>query len=96
LARAQASSQLTCISPQIEHRLFSFISINWRGKPLTTYRTIVELIAATTTSAGLRVEADLDTGHYPLGQKVTDAELAATPLRRHDWHGDWNYTIEPP
>ncbi len=81
---------------KIEHRLFSFISINWRGKPLTTYRTIVELIAATTTSAGLRVEADLDTGHYPLGQKVTDAELAATPLRRHDWHGDWNYTINPP
>jgi hypothetical protein len=81
---------------KIEHRLFSFISINWRGKPLTTYRTIVELIAATTTSAGLRVDADLDTGHYPLGQKVTDAELAATPLRRHDWHGDWNYTINPP
>jgi len=81
---------------KIEHRLFSFISINWRGRPLTTYRVIVELIAATTTSTGLRVQADLDTGSYPLKQKVTDAELAAIPLRRHEWHGDWNYTIEPP
>jgi hypothetical protein len=80
---------------KIEHRLFSFISINWRGKPLTTYRVIVELIAATTTRTGLRVEADLDTGHYPLGQKVTDAELAAIPLRKHEWHGDWNYSIDP-
>ena len=80
---------------KIEHRLFSFISINWRGKPLTTYRVIVELIAATTTRTGLRVQADLDTGYYPLGQKVTDAELAAIPLRRHEWHGDWNYSIDP-
>jgi hypothetical protein len=80
---------------KIEHRLFSFISINWRGKPLTTYRVIVELIAATTTRTGLRVQADLDTGSYPLGQKVTEAELAAIPLRRHEWHGDWNYSIEP-
>jgi Rhodopirellula transposase DDE domain len=81
---------------KIEHRLFSFISINWRGKPLTTYRVVVELIAATTTRTGLRVQADLDTGSYPLGQKVTDADLAAIPLRKHDWHGDWNYTIVPP
>jgi hypothetical protein len=80
---------------KIEHRLFSFISINWRGKPLTTYRVIVELIAATTTRTGLHVEADIDTGHYPLGQKVTDAEIAAIPLRRHEWHGDWNYSIDP-
>ena len=81
---------------KIEHRLFSFISINWRGKPLTTYRVIVELIAATTTRTGLRVHADLDTGHYPLGQKVTDAELAALPIHKHHWHGDWNYTVHPP
>jgi hypothetical protein len=70
--------------------------MNWRGKPLTSYRVIVELIAATTTRTGLRVEADTDTGTYPLKQRVTDAELAAIPLSRHEWHGDWNYTIEPP
>jgi hypothetical protein len=81
---------------KIEHRLFSFISMNWRGKPLTTYRVIVELIAATTTKTGLRVQADLDTGYYPTGQKVTDKQLAALPIRRHDWHPDWNYTLVPP
>jgi hypothetical protein len=81
---------------KIEHRLFSFISINWRGKPLPTYRVIVELIAATTTRTGLHVQADLDTGYYPTGQKVTDAELAALPLRKHDWHPDWNYSLIPP
>jgi hypothetical protein len=81
---------------KIEHRLFSFISMNWRGKPLTTYRTVIELIAATTTKTGLRVEADLDTGYYPIGIKTTDAELEAVPLQRHEWHPDWNYTILPP
>jgi hypothetical protein len=80
---------------KIEHRLFSFISMNWRGKPLTTYRVIVELISATTTRTGLRVQADLDTGYYPLKQKVSDAELAAVPLTGHDWHPDWNYSIAP-
>jgi Rhodopirellula transposase DDE domain len=80
---------------KIEHRLFSFISINWRGKPLTTYRVIVELIAATATRTGLRVQADLDTGYYPLKQKVSDAELAAVPLTGHHWHPDWNYNILP-
>ena len=80
---------------KVEHRLFSFISMNWRGKPLTTYRVIVELIAAT-TKTGLRVQADLDTGYYPTGQKVTDKQLAALPIRRHDWHPDWNYTLHPP
>jgi Rhodopirellula transposase DDE domain len=80
---------------KIEHRLFSFISTNWRGKPLTTYRVIVELIAATTTRSGLRVHADVDTGYYPLGQKITDAELAAVPLQPHHWHPDWNYSIHP-
>ncbi len=81
---------------KIEHRLFSFISMNWRGKPLTTYRTIVELIAATTTATGLRVEADLDQGHYPTGQKIPERDFQALPITRHDFHGEWNDTIRPP
>jgi Rhodopirellula transposase DDE domain len=81
---------------KIEHRLFSFISMNWRGKPLTTYRTIVELIAATTTATGLRVEADLDQGYYPTGQTISDRDFKALPVTGHEWHGDWNYTIQPP
>ena len=81
---------------KIEHRLFSFISMNWRGKPLTNYRTVVELIAATTTATGLRVEADLDEGYYPTGQKISDRDFKALPVTGHDWHGDWNYTIRPP
>jgi Rhodopirellula transposase DDE domain len=80
---------------KVEHRLFSFISMNWRGKPLTTFRVIVELIAATTTKTGLRVQADLDTGYYPLKQTVSDAELAGVPLTGHDWHPEWNYSIAP-
>ena len=80
---------------KIEHRLFSFISMNWRGKPLTTYRVVVNLIAGTTTRTGLRVMADLDQGSYPTGVKVTNAQLAAVPLRPHDWHPDWNYTVLP-
>jgi len=78
---------------KIEHRMFSFISINWRGRPLTTYRTIIELIAATTTTKGLRIEAERDHTGYRTGVKVTDAELDAVPLKRHAFHGDWNYTI---
>ncbi len=80
---------------RIEHRLFSFISMNWRGKPLTTYRVVVNLIAATTTRTGLRVMADLDQRSYPTGVKVSDAELAAVPLKPHDWHPNWNYSILP-
>jgi hypothetical protein len=80
---------------KIEHRLFSFITINWRGKPLRSYRTIVELIAATTTDAGLTVRAELDENKYPKGVKVSDARLAAVNLDRHSFHGDWNYTISP-
>ena len=75
--------------------MFSFITMNWRGKPLVTYRAVVELIAATTTKSGLRIEADIDTGSYPIGVKVTDAELAAIPIRKHEWHPDWNYSILP-
>ena len=80
---------------KIEHRLFSFISINWRGKPLRSYRTIVQLIAATTTDAGLKVRAELDANKYPKGVKITDAQLAAVKLTPHAFHGEWNYTISP-
>jgi hypothetical protein len=80
---------------KIEHRLFSFITINWRGKPLRSYRTIVQLIAATTTDTGLKVRAKLDENKYPKGVKVSDAQLAAINLSCHSFHGDWNYTISP-
>jgi transposase len=78
---------------KIEHRLFSFISMNWRGRPLTDIRTIVELIAATTTTTGLTVAAAYDPEWYPTGEKITDRDFAAIPLRPHDWHGEWNYDI---
>lgn len=78
---------------KIEHRMFSFISVNWRAKPLTSIRTIVELISATTTRAGLTINAADDPNWYPKGVKITDAELAGLPLSRHDFHGEWNYTI---
>jgi hypothetical protein len=73
---------------KVEHRLFSHISTNWRGRPLVSHQVIVELIAATTTRSGLKVRAELDQGRYPLGVKVSDGELAAVPLQRHDWHGE--------
>ncbi|MDH3680629.1 MAG: ISAzo13 family transposase [Acidimicrobiia bacterium] len=81
---------------KIEHRLFSFISINWRGRPLTTIRTIIELIGATTTQTGLTVTASYDPNWYPKGVKITDTQMNALPLQHHDWHGDWNYTLTPP
>src|SRR5512132_685925 len=80
---------------RIEHRRFSAISMNWRGRPLLSREVIVELIGATTTHTGLRVRAELDRGRYPLGVKVSDEELAAVPLARHEFHGEWNYTIQP-
>lgn len=80
---------------RIEHRLFSFITANWRGKPLISHKVIVELIAATTTDAGLKVRSQLDTNTYPAGVKVSEAELQAVNLVRHAFHGDWNYTIQP-
>jgi Rhodopirellula transposase DDE domain len=80
---------------RIEHRLFSAISMNWRGRPLTSHEVIVELIGATTTHTGLQVRAELDRGRYPLGVKVGDEELAAVPLARHQFHGEWNYTVHP-
>ncbi|MHB1744685.1 MAG: ISAzo13 family transposase [Acidobacteriaceae bacterium] len=80
---------------KIEHRLFSFITIHWRGKPLRSFKTIVQLIAATTTTAGLTVRAELDENKYPKGVKISDAKFAAVQLQRHSFHGDWNYTISP-
>ena len=79
----------------MEHRLFSHITMNWRGRPLTSHEVIVQAIAATTTRAGLRVRAELDTATYPPGVKVSNAQMAALPLHRHDWHGDWDYTLYP-
>ena len=78
---------------KIEHRMFSFITMNWRGRPLVTYRTVVQLIAGTTK--GLKIRADRDEGYYPLGVKISNKELAAVPLARHEFHGEWNYTIRP-
>ena len=78
---------------KIEHRLFSFISMNWRGRPLTDIRTIVELIAATTTDTGLTVQAAYDPEWYATGVKISDSQLAAIPSTPHDWHGEWNYDI---
>jgi hypothetical protein len=80
---------------RIEHRLFSHITMNWRGRPLTSHEVIVNTIAATTTRTGLTVRAELDPGSYPDGVKVSDEQMAALPLDRHAWHGDWNYTLRP-
>ena len=80
---------------KIEHRLFSFITQNWRGKPLVSYQTIVQLIAATTTDAGLKVRCEIDPNTYTAGVKVTDDEMDAINIFRHKFHGDWNYTIRP-
>ena len=80
---------------KIEHRLFSFISSNWRGEPLRDYETIVQLIARTTTAKGLKVTCRLDRRKYPTGRKVTDEEMKRANLERSTFHGDWNYTIRP-
>jgi len=80
---------------KVEHRLFSHITMNWRGRPLSSHEVIVQTIAATATSTGLRVRAELDTGAYDTGVKISDAQMDALPLTRHDWHGDWNYTLHP-
>ena len=80
---------------KIEHRLFSYISTNWRGQPLVSLAVIVSLIGSTRTAAGLRVRCELDRGRYPKGQEVSDAEMATVKLEPHRFHGDWNYTIRP-
>jgi transposase len=81
---------------KVEHRMFSFITKNWRGRPLTSYQVIVELVAGTTTATGLRILAEWDQGYYPTGTKVTDAELAALPITGHSWHPEWNYDLGKP
>ena len=80
---------------KIEHRLFSFITQNWRGKPLITHQVIVNLIAATTTKQGLTVRSRLDERLYRKGRRVSDAQLARVNLTPHAFHGEWNYTIHP-
>ena len=80
---------------KIEHRLFSHIATNWRGKPLVSLAVIVSLIGSTTTAAGLRVSSEIDHGSYPQGTVVTDEQMAQVNLKPHGFHGDWNYTIRP-
>jgi hypothetical protein len=80
---------------KIEHRLFSQISRNWRGRPLESLETIINLIGATTTTTGLTVTAYLDTGDYPTGIKITNRQMKDLPITRDPWHGEWNYTLHP-
>jgi Rhodopirellula transposase DDE domain len=100
---AQTGLEITCCHfppgtstwNKVEHRLFSRITMNWRGRPLTSHEVIVQTIAATTTRTGLRVRAELDTSAYDTRIKVSDRQMDALPLTRHDWHGDRNYTLRP-
>ena len=80
---------------KIEHRLFSQITQNWRGSPLGSHETVVNLIANTTTSTGLRVKAKLDKRRYETGKKVPKAVMGALSIERDDFHGEWNYTLSP-
>lgn len=80
---------------KIEHRMFCHITQNWRGRPLVSHEVIVQLIANTTTAAGLKILAELDTGLYPVGIKVSDEEIALIKIKRARFHGDWNYTLIP-
>jgi transposase len=80
---------------KIEHRLFSHIAMNWRGKPLVSLAAIVSLIGSTRTKTGLRIRSEIDQGHYPSGIFVTDEQMDGLNLERHRFHGDWNYTIHP-
>jgi hypothetical protein len=80
---------------KIEHRLFAHISMNWRGRPLVSYEVVLQLISATTTRTGLRVQAELDSARYPTKVKVPDAEMARLQITPHPFHGDWNYTLAP-
>ena len=80
---------------RIEHRLFAFITMNWRGKPLVSHQVIVQLIGATTTETGLKVCCEIDANLYPKGIVVSDVEIQAINISRHEFHGEWNYTISP-
>ena len=80
---------------KIEHHMFSFITQNWRGKPLVSHEVMVNLIGATTTKNGLGIHCELDTNTYPIGRKISKEELEAVNIKRDDFHGEWNYTIYP-
>jgi Rhodopirellula transposase DDE domain len=80
---------------RIEHRLFAYISQNWRGKPLVSHQVIIQLISATTTDRGLAVSCDIDQGRYPKGIEVSNAEMAALNIQRDAFRSEWNYTISP-
>ena len=80
---------------KIEHRMFCHITQNWRGKPLTSHLTVIELIANTTTDTGLKIRCELDPNTYPKGIKVSDEEMATLNIERHEFHPEWNYTIRP-
>jgi len=80
---------------KVEHRLFAQITRNWRGRPLTSHQAVVELISATTTTTGLSVHAELDASEYPTGLTYTTKQVAALPIGKHDFHGEWNYTVRP-
>ena len=90
-----ASNTQKWVPAKIEHRLFAFISQNWRGQPLVSYAVILRLIAATTATTGLTVESYLDTTPSPAGVNLTDAQLETLTIRRDAFHGEWNYTISP-
>jgi transposase len=100
---AETGLQVTCCHfppgtskwNKVEHRLFSHITMNWRGRSLTSHDVVINSIAATTTRTGLTVQARLDDGTYPTGVKVSNAQMAALPVSRHPFHGDWNYTLHP-
>lgn len=80
---------------KIEHRLFSFITMNWRGQPLISHEVIVNLIASTKTRSGLTVRSEIDNAQYPKGLSVSDEDLAAIKIERNEFHGEWNYCIRP-
>ncbi len=80
---------------KFEHRLFSHITMNWRGRPLINHEAVVALIAATTTKTGLQVKAELDRKLYPQGIKISDDQLTAANPQGHEFHGEWNYNIHP-
>jgi hypothetical protein len=79
---------------KIEHRMFSHITMNWRGQPLTSYQTVVDLIGSTTTRTGLTIRAELDHNHYETGITITNKHFKSLPIQRHEFHGDWNYTMK--
>jgi hypothetical protein len=94
-APANGTGLVPGLDPGIEHRLFSFISMNWKAQPLVSYRVIVDLIAATTTTTGLTVRCELDENVYPKAITVSDQEMADLNITRDPFHGEWNYTIHP-